>query len=63
MKVGDIVKHARRYDVAHKHYGIIVQIETNTRYLQGTRWKVAWGESKVGWIYNPKLLEVVSESR
>ncbi len=59
MKVGDLVKHYRSKD-----YGVIVQIETNTRYRQTTRWKVAWGKwGHVGWIYNPKLLEVISESR
>ncbi len=61
MKVGDLVKHCRSKD-----YGVIVQIETNTRYRQTrvTRWKVAWGKWRhVGWIYNPKLLEVVNESR
>jgi len=59
VKVGDLVKHYRSKD-----YGVIVQIETNTRYRQTTRWKVAWGKwGHVGWIYNPKLLEVISESR
>ena len=59
MKVGDLVKHYRSKD-----YGVIVQIETNTRYRQTTRWKVAWGKwGHVGWIYNPKLLEVINESR
>ena len=63
MKVGDLVRHTRKYAPYHKHCGIIVQIEANTRYLQGTRWKVAWGTEHVGWIYNPKLLEAVDESR
>ena len=59
MKVGDLVKHSRSKD-----YGVIVQIETNTRYRQATRWKVAWGKwGHVGWIYNSKLLEVINESR
>ncbi len=59
MKKGDLVKHYRSKD-----YGVIVQIETNTRYQQTTRWKVAWGKwGHVGWIYNPKLLEVINESR
>lgn len=63
MKVGDLVRHTRKDVSSHKHYGIIVQIETNTRYRQATRWKVAWGKwGHVGWIYNPKLLEVVNES-
>jgi len=62
MKVGDLVRHTG--GKPYKHYGVIVQTETNTRYRQATRWKVAWGKwGHVGWIYNPKLLEVVNESR
>ncbi len=59
MKVGDLVKHYQSMD-----YGIVVQRETIGCDQETIRWKVAWVKwGHVGWIYNPNLLEVVSESR
>ena len=58
MKVGDLVRSSKHGSTT----GIIVDQITVSGWNYGHYW-VLWAGNPVAWLYSPKQLEVISESR